>query len=188
MARRDRPGGGGHGRGRAEDVRRKGPVLRPAGRRAGRPAALRRKAGPHREKTQGGKTCKVFPPCLSVPKGGPSGPLGQGAQLLLQGLLAPEGVGAGPLQPGQEGVHLPGGGRDPRLGVLDAGLDHPVGEKVVEDIVEEGGQLFATMSSDEFKNGQKNNPPRLREGLNIKNLYFRVLFIFLCSDLVPHLT
>ena len=27
------------------------------------------------------------------------------------------------------------------------------------------GQVFATMSSDEFKNGQKNNPPRLREGL-----------------------
>ena len=26
-------------------------------------------------------------------------------------------------------------------------------------------QLFATMSSDEFKNGQKNNPSRLREGL-----------------------
>ncbi len=26
-------------------------------------------------------------------------------------------------------------------------------------------QLFATMSSDEFKNGQKNNPPRLREGV-----------------------
>ena len=26
-------------------------------------------------------------------------------------------------------------------------------------------QLFATMSSDEFKNEQKNNPPRLREGL-----------------------
>ena len=49
-------------------------------------------------------------------------------------------------------------------------------------------EFFATMSSDEFKNGQKNNPPRLREGLNIKNLYFRVLFIFLCSDLVPHLT
>ena len=26
-------------------------------------------------------------------------------------------------------------------------------------------KLFDTMSSDEFKNGQKNNPPRLREGL-----------------------
>ena len=26
-------------------------------------------------------------------------------------------------------------------------------------------KFFATMSSDEFKNGQKNNPPRLREGL-----------------------
>ena len=26
-------------------------------------------------------------------------------------------------------------------------------------------ELFATMSSDEFKNGQKNNPSRLREGL-----------------------
>lgn len=26
-------------------------------------------------------------------------------------------------------------------------------------------KLFATMSSDEFKNGQKNNPSRLREGL-----------------------
>ena len=51
-----------------------------------------------------------------------------------------------------------------------------------------GHQLSATMSSDEFKNGQKNNPSRLREGLNIKNLYFRVLFIFQCSDLVPHLT
>lgn len=25
--------------------------------------------------------------------------------------------------------------------------------------------VFATMSSDEFKNEQKNNPPRLREGL-----------------------
>lgn len=27
------------------------------------------------------------------------------------------------------------------------------------------GKVFATMSSDEFKNGQKNNPSRLREGL-----------------------
>lgn len=32
-------------------------------------------------------------------------------------------------------------------------------------VIPSDSSLFATMSSDEFKNGQKNNPSRLREGL-----------------------
>ena len=36
---------------------------------------------------------------------------------------------------------------------------------VLSDFVLRLLEFFATMSSDEFKNGQKNNPPRLREGV-----------------------
>ena len=40
-----------------------------------------------------------------------------------------------------------------------------------------GHQLFATMSSDEFKNGQKNNPPRLRGGkCYFKCSYLTIIF------------
>ena len=39
------------------------------------------------------------------------------------------------------------------------------------------GQVFATMSSDEFKNGQKNNPPRLRGGkCYFKCSYLTIIF------------
>ena len=38
-------------------------------------------------------------------------------------------------------------------------------------------ELFATMSSDEFKNGQKNNPPRLRGGkCYFKCSYLTIIF------------
>lgn len=40
-----------------------------------------------------------------------------------------------------------------------------------------GQKIFATMSSDEFKNGQKNNPPRLRGGkCYFKCSYLTIIF------------